>query len=362
MLFYMPETSKEIYEKKLAEAGDALERGSERSKHFFIIIHGDLSAVKNRVKTLPCSYILVEEDQEGYLQIFVQLTSRQRVSYITRHMKKSYDGGIPLDIHAVSIRNPQEAKDYCTNEKSGGGWSIERGIFNRPTQIMSEKEAERLDERKAVVRVFLEKIKILCEDAVDKDSAFMACYEECPEYISLFETAWRYEVLRREEVVAHEMQEEAERAELRPWQSDLENALRIYQESGNTDRSVIVVLDPAGGAGKSFFVRHYMAKYPKTAVSVVQGKANDSPYDIQVAFLDLTRFQRGNANLSVVEMLKNGFTQSYKYMSGSRVLQRSPAWVIMTNNPLDWEKPTKDLWIILQPQSDGTAIMNTVDK
>ena len=190
-------------------------------------------------------------------------------------MKKNYAEAMPLDVYVVSVKNHQEAKDYCTNEKSGGGWSIERGIFNHPTQIMSEKEAERLDERKAVLRVFLEKIKILCEDAVDKDSAFMACYEECPEYISLFETAWRYEVLRREEVVTHEMQEEAERAVLRPWQSDLENALRNFQKTKNRDRSVIVVLDQAGGAGKSFFVRHYMAKYPKTAVSVAQGKTSD---------------------------------------------------------------------------------------
>ena len=59
---------------------------------------------------------------------------------------------------------------------------------------------------------------------------------------------------------------------------------------------------------------------------------------------------------------KNGFIQNHKYMTGTRILQKSPAWVIMTNYPLDWEKMTKDRWMILQPQSDGTGLMKTFDE
>lgn len=361
--------------------GTALDQGADKSKYFALSAKGDLPYIQRKLQSLPYMYILAVTDSDCVHSI-LQLSSRQRHSYlrrlITRPTAATIQDDFPLtatDLHVICVKNPGEAQEAImqTYTQHPDRWRYEKGTFKTPREAQSNaRMAEQMGQggflvpKKDPVLEAVDKLKALCADCESRQQAFMACSEEMGAWMHHFEKVWEYEQYRKEDAAIERMRLKAESQVLRPWQTELENRLRDFHLNEDADRKVIVVLDEAGGAGKSFLVRHYIHKYPHSALNVAQGKTMDmlnfiynSSGNLDVMFLDLTRFQRDNANLSVVETIKNGVVPNHKYHTGQKTLEHSPAWVIMTNSALDWTKFTTDRWIILQPQRDGTAKWST---
>ena len=359
-------TSKDIYTRHLEAHPIGFQPGVARSKYFLVFLQGDLEHGKLTVRSLPCNYMLAFEN-ESCLYILVQLSSRKRISFIQRHLtRQKVDEErrptLTMDHHIVSLQNPGQAYDVMQLllQLNDDAWTWEFGNFSTPNQIMGASRKKAADDGKKILEA-VDAMKVLSSHCDNKAQAYMACSEEHGESMHHFDRVWKYEMYRKEEEVQERLRLRAVSQDLRPWQVYLEKRLQNFQTEENCDRKVIVVLDEEGGAGKSFFIRHYMHKYPYTSVNVSQGKSNDmmniiynSSSVIDVLFLDLTRFQRDNVNLSVVETVKNGMIQNHKYGTGHKTLEQSPAWVIMTNSPLDWEKMSTDRWNIIQPQKDGS--------
>lgn len=106
-----------------------------------------------------------------------------------------------------------------------------------------------------------------------------------------------------------------------------------------------------GGAGKTQFVRWYIANNP-TALFFTGGNARDIGYQVikakeppRVVFFCYSRTQEGHVSYSAIESLKDGLISSPKYEGGSKVFPH-PHIVVLANWTPNLDALSLDRWRI----------------
>lgn len=139
----------------------------------------------------------------------------------------------------------------------------------------------------------------------------------------------------------------------KPWQQRLFD----YLNGPIEDRKIILVLDPVGNTGKTFFKKYYSAIYCKDTFTNEGGKTSDILYAAQqvhnrrVVIFDFVRTQYDHINLQAVEQLKNGCFCVTKYESKATFSQ-VPHCVIMSNHLIDFSGISFDRWEVWLLASD----------
>lgn len=127
--------------------------------------------------------------------------------------------------------------------------------------------------------------------------------------------------------------------ELKQWQSDMVQHLNSQAD----DRTIHVVIDPVGGAGKSTFCKWLLNALPDVEL-FGSGKGADIAYACQeprVALFDFARSQDEYRPWGMVEQIKNGVVFSAKYNSGVKYF-KSPHVVVFTNSDVEPGKLSED--------------------
>ena len=148
--------------------------------------------------------------------------------------------------------------------------------------------------------------------------------------------------------------EDAKKQTLRPWQKHVAQIL----EGTPSKRDIIVVLDPVGNCGKTWFQKYWSSLFPDTTVAISNGKVADISFIVQqkpfvnTILFNLTRSMQGIIAYQAIEQFKDGCYCTTKYQ-GREIKNESPHMVLFTNEPLNWEACSKDRWQIIEVYSDG---------
>jgi len=127
--------------------------------------------------------------------------------------------------------------------------------------------------------------------------------------------------------------------ELKEWQRSLVQCLSSPAE----DRTIHLVIDPVGGAGKTTFCRWLVNSLPDVEL-FGSGKGADIAYAVQepsIALFDFARSQDEYRPWGMVEQIKNGIVFSSKYNSGVKYF-KSPHVVVFTNSDVEEGKLSAD--------------------
>ncbi len=225
---------------------------------------------------------------------------------------------------------------------------------------MREKASQREQAKRELREDQFKEMVEVCLQAPSKEEAYCTCVDNYFDSKHDFDQAWRYAMNKMEVETQRRIRSRAESVVWKPWQQKLE----AYLLNNHDDRRVDCVLDKNGNTGKSFFVSNFIARNPNNAIEVMQGKTENmsaqianAPFEVKNTFIDLTRFQQENANLTFVEGLKNAVVHNHKYQVFSRHYEHPPNIVVMTNKELEWSHMTLDRWHIweLNREADGTV-------
>lgn len=113
----------------------------------------------------------------------------------------------------------------------------------------------------------------------------------------------------------------------RQWQADL---IELLQQEPD-DRTILWVVDYAGGKGKTFLAKHLVSKY--NAFYTNGGKSTDIFYAYQgqrIAIFDFVRETQDFVNYGALEAIKNGLFSSNKYESVMKHFD-SPHVLVLAN-------------------------------
>lgn len=168
-------------------------------------------------------------------------------------------------------------------------------------------------------------------------------------------------------------------AQLRPWQRRVEGMINRLHDTEN-DRLALVVVDKAGGCGKTMFCRYLLSRMDSLYITggthdnimhlvakrvlgedAVMGDKSTSkkrvapPADLRLVCLDVTRKMGADGYLpwGAVEQVLNGMGTSGKYNTTSFVLPYRIQVVIFTNTEPDYASLSADRWIVLNLERRG---------
>lgn len=133
--------------------------------------------------------------------------------------------------------------------------------------------------------------------------------------------------------------------ELRGWQLRFRDQLLGEPD----DRRITFVIDPAGGKGKSYFVRYMLENFTNKVQRLSVGKRDDLAHAIDISrsifLFDIPRQQLEFLQYSVLEGLKDRMLFSPKYESTCKILSHNSHVVVFTNEEPDMTKLTRDRYI-----------------
>lgn len=134
----------------------------------------------------------------------------------------------------------------------------------------------------------------------------------------------------------------------RDWQSDLEQRLL----SSPDDRSILFVVDPSGGSGKSWFCSWWISNNGDETQVLSAGKRDDIAHAIDPTkryyFFDVPRGGMEYFSYGVLEQLKNRIVFAPKYESCTKILHFRPHVVVMSNEHPDMDKLTPDRYVLIE--------------
>ena len=199
------------------------------------------------------------------------------------------------------------------------------------------------------VKVVLSIIQLMKEKGITAASKYI--YENEPDKIFQIESATNHYHKMMEIDMQTKLMDKAKKTVWIPWQQHLFEKLAMKPDP----RQIIVVVDPVGNTGKTFFVQNYRRLYPETTVSLNNSKKNDMLYSAQqcvnrkVVMVDLMRSERDYIAYDAIEQLKNGCFVNSKYLSRT-VEGDPPHMVLFTNFELDYKALSQDRWSIIRLQ------------
>lgn len=128
----------------------------------------------------------------------------------------------------------------------------------------------------------------------------------------------------------------------RPWQSALYNELMTSPD----DRKITFVVDPDGGAGKSWFVRWFLDQHPADTQLFRPARVQDLAHAIRIRtkyfFFDVPRNGMQFLQFQVLEQLKDRLIFSPKYNSTTKMLTNVPHVVVFCNEEPQGDEMTLD--------------------
>jgi hypothetical protein len=259
------------------------------------------------------SYIVIgkEVGDSGtpHLQIYFRSAKKVRFSVVKKWL-------LPASPHIEAAIDPPSAADYC---KKDGDYE-ELGSFTQ--------ERQRSD-----IIEFRDFVK-------DGNRDRKRILEEYPEIVA------KYPRFVKECCDAYRPVYKLPSYELHPWQSSLNNVLKLPANS----REIIFVVDTTGNTGKSWFADYFCSLHDNAQV-LEMGKKADVAYAInpecRVFFFDITREINEYMNYSVLEALKNGRIFSSKYDSCMTRLTTIPHVVVLMNQHPDMSKLSLDRYKII---------------
>jgi hypothetical protein len=136
--------------------------------------------------------------------------------------------------------------------------------------------------------------------------------------------------------------------DLREWQLDLESQLLADPD----DRQVTFVVDPVGGAGKTWFLKRCLTTFRDRVQVLKVGKRDDLAYSIDedkdIFLFDVPRTNMEYFQYSIVEMLKDQVVFSPKYQSRTKFVLKCPHVIVFCNECPDRTKLTNDRYNIIR--------------
>jgi len=135
--------------------------------------------------------------------------------------------------------------------------------------------------------------------------------------------------------------------DLREWQLDLESRLQADPD----DRTVTFVVDPIGGAGKTWFLKRSLTTFVNRIQVLKVGKRDDLAYALDetksIFMFDVPRTCMEFFQYSIVEMIKDQVVFSPKYQSKTKLFCHKTHVVVFCNECPDMTKLTHDRYDII---------------
>ncbi len=132
------------------------------------------------------------------------------------------------------------------------------------------------------------------------------------------------------------------------WQEQLHDRLL---EGDEDDRCIIFNVDPVGGNGKTWFCRYMLQEKPDDVQYLRIGKRDDLAHAIDetksIFLIDVPRGQMEYLQYSILEMLKDRLIFSPKYNSRTKVLTKTPAVCVFSNEEPDMDALTSDRYTVI---------------
>lgn len=242
-----------------------------------------------------------------------------------------------------------EYDEYCKKTESSVDWTFTIGTYESANirrsikrKIAWEEVSSRKD--KAYLQNFEEIVnegsqRCLSTIRAEKDPNLQATR------MRQFKSALLF---ADQEIESVQLEHSIQRARLTVWNKWQRNLLGVLDGPIN-DRKVILVLDPKGNTGKTYFKTYYSALHNTDTFTSEGGPTKDILYAAKqytyrrVVLFDFMRTQFDHINLQAVEQLKNGSYTSTKYES-KKVFGSIPHCVIFSNNVFDLRGLSMDRW------------------
>lgn len=138
-----------------------------------------------------------------------------------------------------------------------------------------------------------------------------------------------------------ELRQDMSDVELRPFQQTIMDMLEVQ-----TERQVLWIYDPVGGAGKSFLSKYLQVRH--NAFRCENGPKKDIAYAYNrepIFIMDLARCCEERVNYDAIESMCNGQIFSAKYASEMKIF-RKPKMLILSNFMPMMEALSADRWVI----------------
>lgn len=279
---------------------------------------------EDRRTTHSVSYLVfgreIGDNGTPHLQGYAEFSVRKRLATVKQYL------GNRCHVEPARGRSTQAA-DYCKKDND----------FDEYGQISASTQGKRSD-----IDAFVEWTKEFHRDndraPNDRDMA--------NQFPSLYlRYAERLRELRRLVLPIPQLVD----GDLNPWQQQLWDH---FEEGTFNDREVIFIVDPAGGAGKSWFCRYCLTKRDDCQVLSVS-KRDDVAHAIdenkQIFLFNLPRGSMEYLQYPVLEMMKDQMVFSPKYNSQTKILPNTPCVVVFTNEYPDMAAMTDDRYKIINP-------------
>lgn len=326
-----------------------------RGQHFLVTIWGCFADIESRLGQLHSTGFIewatgqFEATREGvdpHYQAVIRCRDQQQASQLQQTLGT---GGIKC--HAELCRSVKASLEYVSKKQSATGQVLAVG---QPSNVRSETKRRWHEEVKSEkIRKQLEVRDMYLAKDLDSSVA-LEIQEECPHLVGEIEAGYRLAVQHRQETIRKKARQDTTTINWRAWQRDLMEKLAATPN----DRTIYVVYDEQGAAGKSFFAKAYQTSFTSTTLVFDNGKSNDIKYiasrmpDCRVVFMDLTRTTNEYVNYAVIEELKNGQFTSGKY-SSITCSRSTPHVVILTNFRLKWNAFSSDRWAVYNVYHEG---------
>ena len=300
----------------------------------------------------------VETDCKRYLKGYVVFKSRTRFNTAMK--------ALPGEAHIETSKMDDAVKLYSQENRLHDGILIEHGtLLDRGERLRFGKHAKREGISYGDAAASLTEVNRRKWDVVQKFMDGTPLRNILTEYPGLmtgnfntFESIAKRVQMEEDQT---EMKERAEAVTLRQWQQTLDNELNQKAD----DRKLIVYLDYRGNAGKSFYIRNRMDRFPNTTGLVTNAKTESMLHiaskfiQPDVIFFDLYKCMGGDndiINYGCIEAIKNGTFISPKYDSHVIRWKKCPHVVIMTNNQLKWSMMSLDRWDVRELVLEGDEV------
>lgn len=291
----------------------------------------EVTALTQAASTPSVSYMVFgrERGDQGtpHLQGYVFFTGNQRLAAVKNKL-----GSQRFHLELARGTHSQN-RDYCTKENDyeefGDCPTTDQGKRSEIDAFMAwVKEAE---------------ARPTARDLLDHHPAILA----------------KYPVFVQEALdLLHPVLPQWQPQDPRQWQADLEAELSVDGD----DRSVLFVVDPVGGAGKTWFKKMMIHKRSDDVQLLTTGKRGDIAFALNeqktIFLVDVQRSQMQYLDYSILESLKDGMIWSPKYGSKMKYFKTPNHVVVFCNESPDVTKLSRDRIRVIELSRTDTNITN----
>jgi len=277
-------------------------------------------------------YGKLEEGQKNkklHYQCFIQL--KKKISSI---FDFQYIIGCPsMDFHASLCHSTAENNDnYCKKLQT----SV-MTIDNLPQVVTFGTRRQNDNE---IIKITDDEMHINFENDVKNGMSYKDLMSNHREFLRRFNKTF-YDVYNAfKPQKSYPLKRNLKNTELKPYQNSLLKYLVEEPKSDDLDanRQIKVVLDREGAAGKTTtakMIYNEVINNGQVCQVIDTTKKADLAYaireDVDVVIFDLARFLENHMNFEAIESILNGSIFSNKYASVSKILNKQPKVILMTN-------------------------------